>query len=83
MVTALDRARGRQQAQRLLRAASGITQKTIVGKVVQAGARTLLLIGVVDEDDDMKEALRLHRALIGVSVRERLDVDVIVVSGKD
>jgi hypothetical protein len=80
MVTStITRAQARQQAQRLLHVASALTEKTIVGKIVQAGPRTLLLIGVVDDKTD--EATRLHHALLDVSKRERFEVDVVIVTG--
>jgi len=69
------------QARRLLAAASAVTTKSLVGKIVHAGPRTLLLLGIADES--MAEATRLHHALIDVSIRERLDVDVIVVAERD
>jgi hypothetical protein len=73
------RQQARQQAQRLLHVASDLTEKKIVGKIVQAGPRTLLLIGVVDDKTD--EATRLHHALLEVSKRERFEVDVVIVTG--
>ena len=75
------RAQRRVHAERVVRVASSLTAKTIVAKIMDGRDRTGVLIGVVDEDTT--EAMRLHKALIDLCARERLEVDVIVVAGTD
>jgi hypothetical protein len=71
----------RAHAERAIEIARAATGRRLLTKVIEAGERTGVLIGIVDED--MSEARRLHEALIDACERELLDVDVIVVAGED
>ena len=81
IVGSCTRAERRVHAERVIQVASSLTGKTIVAKIMDARDRTGVLIGVVD--DATNEAMRLHKALLDLCARERLDVDVIVIAGTE